>query len=97
MKELFKKHQKIRFIEAGASHQIGASERAIKTVFTMSRTMLMHAAIRCPVDTISTDIWPTAMDYDVLVYNHIPDMKSGLSSIEIYSRSMFDTVSETLS
>ena len=83
MKELFKKHQNIRFIEAGASHQNGAAEHAIKTVFTMSSTMLMHAGIRCPVDTMSTDICPTAMDYDVLVYNHIPDMKSGLSSIEI--------------
>ena len=76
MEELLKKQQKIRFNGAGASHKNGAAERAIKTVVTMSRTMVMHAALRCPEDTFSTDIWPTAMDYAVWVYNRIPDMQS---------------------
>ena len=48
MEELLKKQQKIRFSGAGASHQNGAAERAIKKVVTMARTMLMHAVIRCP-------------------------------------------------
>ena len=39
MGELLKKQQKIRFSGAGASHQNGAAERAIKTVVTMERTM----------------------------------------------------------
>ena len=91
-----KKQQKIRFIGAGASHQNGAAERSIKTVVTMSRTMVMHAALRCPEDTLSTDIWPMEMDYSVLVYNRSPDMQSGLSAIEIWSRSRFETVLETL-
>ena len=38
-----------------------------------------------------------AMDYAVWVYNRTPDMQSGLSAIEIWSRSMFEPVSETLS
>ena len=37
------------------------------------------------------------MDYTVWVYNSTPDIKYGLSDIEMYSRSMFETVSETLS
>ena len=37
------------------------------------------------------------MDYAVWVYNQIPDMQSGLSDIEIWSRSRFEPVSETLS
>ena len=65
--ELLKKQQKIRFSGSGASHQNGAAERAIKTVFNMARTMLMHAAIICPEYTLSTDLWPTAMDYAVWV------------------------------
>ena len=97
MEELLKKQQKIRFSGDGASHQNGASERAIKTVVTMARTMLMHAALRCPEDTLSTDLWPMAMDYAVWVYNLIPDMQSLLSSIEIWSSSGFEPVSETLS
>ena len=65
MEELLKKQQKIRFIGAGASHQNMAAERAINTVVTMARTMLMHATIRCPEDKLSTDIWTMAMDYAV--------------------------------
>ena len=63
----------------------------------MSRTMFMHAALRCPEDTLYTDLWPMAMDYDVWVYNRTPDMQSGLSAIEIWARSRFEPVSETLS
>ena len=96
MEELLKNQKKIRFSGAGASHQNGAAERAIKTVVIVTRTMLIHAALRCPEDTFSTDIWPMAMDYDVLVYNRTPDMQSGLSAIEIWSRSRFEPVLETL-
>ena len=59
--------------------------------------MLMHAQLRCPGDTFSTDLWPMAMDCAVWFYNQIPDIKSGLSTIEILSRSRFEPVSETLS
>ena len=93
MEELLKKQQKIRFSGAGASHQNGAAERAIKTVVTMARTMLMHAALRCPEDTLSTDLWPMAMDYAVWVYNQIPNMQSGLYAIEIWNMSRSDSVS----
>ena len=81
MEELLKKQKNIRFSGAGASHQNGATERAIKTVVTMERTMLMHAALRFPEDTFSTDLWPMAMYYAVWVYNWTPDMQSGLSAI----------------
>ena len=96
IEKLLKKQQKIIFREAGDSHQNGAAKRAIKTVVTMARTMPMHAALICPEETLSTDIWPMAMDYAVWVYNRTPDMQSGLSAIEIWSRSRFEPVSETL-
>ena len=67
MEELLKKQQKIRFSGSGSSYQNGATERAIKMVVTITRTMLMHAALRCPEDTLSTDLWPMAMDYTVWV------------------------------
>ena len=56
MEDLLKKQQKIIFSGAGTSYQNGSAERTIKTVVTMARTMLMHAALRCPEDTLSTDI-----------------------------------------
>ena len=57
----------------------------------------MHASLRCPEDTFSTALCPMVMDYAVWFYNCIPDMQSGLSAIEIWSRSRFEPVSETLS
>ena len=67
MDELLKKQKKIRFSGSGASHQNRSAERAIKTVVTMARTMLIHAALRCFKETFSTDTFPMAMDYSVWV------------------------------
>ena len=63
----------------------------------MARTMLMHDVLRCPEETLSTDNWPMEIDYAIWFYNRIPDMQSVLSAIEIWSRSRFEVVSETLS
>ena len=71
----------------------GASERAIKTVVTMVRTMLMYTALRCPEENISTDIWPMEIYYAIWVYNRIPAMHFVLSAIEIWSSSRFEPVS----
>ena len=64
-----KKQQKIRFSGSGASNQNGETERAIKTVITMERTMLVYAVLRCPEEILYTDLWPIELDYFVLVYN----------------------------
>ena len=96
MDELSKKQQKIRFSGSGVSHQNRSAERSIKTVFTMSRTMLIHSALTCTEETLSTDLWTIEMNYVVWVYNWIHDMQSGLFDIEIYSKSRFDPVSEIL-
>ena len=74
MEELLKKQKNISFSGDGASHQNGAAERTIKRVGTMARTMLIHAALRCPEDTF---FLPMEMDYSIWVYNWIPDIHSG--------------------
>ena len=66
-------------------------------VVTMARTMSMHDALRCTENTFPTDLWPMEMYYDVWVYNWTNDMQSTLSAIDIWSRSRFEPVSETLS
>ena len=96
MEELLKQQKKISFSGAGASHLNGEAERAINKIVTMARTMFMNIALRFPEDTLSTDLWPTVMDYAVWVYNRTPNMQSGLSAIETWSRSRFETVSENL-
>ena len=57
------------------------------TVVTMESTMLIHAALICPKDTFSTDIWSMALDCALWIYNWIPGMQYGLSSTDIWSRS----------
>ena len=97
MDKILKDQQKIRFSGYGASHQNGAAELTTKMVVTMASTMLMHTALRCPEDTLSTDLWTMAIDYAVWVHNWTPDMQYGLYAIEICPRSRFEPVSETLS
>ena len=55
MKDMLKKHQKIRFSGASASHQNGASERAIKTLVNMASVILMQDWMICHKDTLSID------------------------------------------
>ena len=87
----------MRFSGAGASHQNGSSERVIKAVLTLARTILIQTALRFPEDIFSTDLWTMEMDYSVWVYNWTPDMQYVLSAIEIWSRLRFEPFSETLS
>ena len=96
MEEILKKQQNIIFSGDGASHQNGAEERATKTVVNILRAMLMHAALRFPEDTFSTDLWPMEIYYSVWIYNWIHNMKSGSSAIGIWSRSRFEPVADTL-
>ena len=56
MEDLLKNQKKIKFSGAGASHQNREAESAIKTLFTMERTTLMQAALKCPEYTVSTGI-----------------------------------------
>ena len=97
MEKLTKKQKKIRLSGASALHQNEAADRAIKTLFTMDKIILIHAAHRCPDDELSSALWPMVTKYTVWIYKRVPYMKYGISAIEIYSRSRFDMVSETLS
>ena len=55
MKDLLKKQKKISFSGTVGSHQNGASDKIFKIVFNIEITMLMHYALICPKDTLSTD------------------------------------------
>jgi hypothetical protein len=75
-----------QFAGVGAHHHNGVAERAIQTIMAMARTMLIHAAIRWP-DVADASLWPMAVDYAVYIYNHMPDPKTGMAPIDVFSSS----------
>ena len=56
MQELLKSDQTISLSGVEAAHQNGIAEKAIKTVVSMACTMMLHADIRSPEDTITTKL-----------------------------------------
>jgi Reverse transcriptase (RNA-dependent DNA polymerase) len=73
------------FAGVGAHHQNGVAERAIQTIMAMSRTMMLHAAIKWP-DTCDLSLWPMAVDYATHIYNHVPNPRTGLSPMDVFSQ-----------
>jgi hypothetical protein len=80
--------QTSRFAGVGAHHQNGVAERAIQTIMSMARTMMLHAAIRWP-NTADAQLWPMAVDYAVYIYNHTPNARSGIAPIDIITRTQW--------
>ncbi len=81
--------QNLDLCGVGAHHQNGVAERAIRTVSTAARAMMLHAMIHWP-EQVSMDLWPFAINYAVYLWNRIPRGDSGLSPSEIF----FDTKSD---
>jgi GAG-pre-integrase domain len=80
MKELLNSSQTIKFSGVGAHHQNGIAERAIGTIMSMARTMMLHAAIRWP-DVADSSLWPMATQYATYIYNHMPKLVTGIAPI----------------
>lgn len=86
LEHLAEGNQDIRFSGVGTGHQNGVSERAIRTITSMARTMMLHSALRSPEGFITADLWPMAMDYAVWIYNHVPSATTGLSPLDLFTR-----------
>ena len=68
--------QNIKFSSVGAHHQNGIAERAIQSILSKARTILMHAAIRWP-SMVEMNLWPMAVDY-VYHHSHMPPFSVGM-------------------
>ena len=69
--ELAKLDQNMTFSGVGAHHQNAVAERAIGTVVSMARTMMLHAKMRWP-KAVNAKLWPMAMKHAQHLLNHIP-------------------------
>lgn len=81
--DLRRKQQPMVYSGVGAHHHNGVAERAIRTVSTNARTMLLHAMIHWPSE-VDLSLWPFAVDYAVYLWNLLPKEQSGLSPTEIF-------------
>jgi hypothetical protein len=77
------------FAGVGAHHHNGQAERAIQTIISMARTMMLHAAIHWPDMVDDVSMWPMAVQYAVFIYNHIPDPSTGISPSDIFTKQRF--------
>ena len=81
--------QVIRFAGAGAHHHNGNAERAIRTVMSIARTMLLHSAIHWP-ELADPALWPMAVSHAVYLINHMPNPSTGWSPHDLFSRQRWE-------
>ena len=85
----FKEHlaecrQIIHFAGTGAHHHNAVAERAIRTVMSVARTMMLHAAIHWP-DMADATLWPLAVNYAVHIINRVPNPETGLAPLDVFA------------
>ena len=78
--------QVISFAGAGAHHHNGHAERSIRTIMSIARTMMLHSAIHWP-DLADATLWPMAVTHAVFLWNHIPDLTTGMSPSDLFTKS----------
>ena len=78
-------HQITKLAGVGAHHQNAIAERSIRTIMSIARTMMMHAAIHWP-DMAQANLWPMAVSHACFLWNHVPDPSTGLSAQDLFSR-----------
>ena len=69
----------------GAHHQNGVAERALQTITTWARAMMMHQMIHWPTQ-FDAALWPFAMDHAVYLWNNMPKDRNGHTPAEIFSK-----------
>ena len=73
---------------AGSHHQNSTAERNIRTIMAMSRTMLLHAAVHWP-EVSDPTLWALAVHHAVWIYNRIPNISTGLSPMDLWTRNIY--------
>jgi hypothetical protein len=83
--------QTSRFAGVGAHHHNGVAERAIQTIMSIARTMMLHSAIHWP-DVADAALWPLAVDHAVRLFNLMPNPDNGLSPHDLFTKTPLETI-----
>ncbi|KAL7461742.1 hypothetical protein ACHAXS_003253, partial [Conticribra weissflogii] len=85
------KDQVQSFSGVGAQHQNAHAERNIQTLSYWARTMMVHCALHWPSDNADElNLWPFAMEHAAWLYNRLPNRVSGLTPLEVFTRTKSD-------
>ena len=84
--QLLQEEQWTRRSGVGGHHHNGVAEKAIKDVTRMTRTSMIHAALRWPSQA-DKSLWPLVMSHSVLLGNHLPRNKGDWSPEEMWTGS----------
>ena len=74
-----------KFAGVGAHHHNAQAERAIRTIMSISRTMMIHSGIHWP-EMARPTLWPMAVAHACYVFNHVPDTSTGLSPSDLFTK-----------
>ena len=76
-------NQKLSYCGVNAHHKNGVAERAIRTVSECARALMLHAAVHWK-DSVTSELWPMAIDYAVYLYNHLPNAQ-GIAPADLFT------------
>ncbi len=85
------KRQSQSFSGVGAQHQNARAERAIQTIMYMAQTFMVHASLHW-TERGSDDLslWSFTVKHSVWIYNRVPNVRSGLTPLELTTRERSD-------
>jgi hypothetical protein len=89
--ECIEKWQSQSFSGVGAQHQNARAECAIERIMFMVGSFMMHASLHWTdrgLDDIS--LWPFAVKHVVWIYNRVLNCQSGLTLLEMMTKSKAD-------
>ncbi len=81
--EIENRTQYIQFSGVGAHHQNGIAERAIRSVVSSARAMMLHASLHWP-DEFDYNLWPFALSYAAWIHNNTPEASNKLAPSELF-------------
>lgn len=84
------KGQKLSFSGTGAHHQNGIAERAIRTITSWARAMILHSIVHWP-EQADLGLWPFAMEHATYLWNHLPKKVLLWSPIELLAETKFES------
>ena len=81
--------QTTRYAGVGAHHHNGHAERSIQTIMSIARAMMIHSSMHWP-ELADTSLWPMAVQHAAFLWNRVPDPSTGLSPLDIFSKSRYN-------